>query len=112
MAEKKTKNENKERDQSILDKLDDILHSTLLESKKVYNVHETCLYLGLKPCYIYELVRNHKIPYFRSKGGKLLYFHREDLDNWALATPVPTIEQVADRRRRKSVIEAVINGKI
>ena len=35
MAEKKTKNENKERDQSILDKLDDILHYTLLESKKV-----------------------------------------------------------------------------
>lgn len=112
MAEKKTKNENKERDQSILDKLDDILHSTLLESKKVYNVHETCLYLGLKPCYIYELVRNHKIPYFRSKGGKLLYFHREDLDNWALATPVPTVEQVAATQARKRMFKAAFNGEI
>ena len=40
------------------------------------------MFLGIKRSYLYELVRNHKIPHFKSRGGKLTYFKRKDLEEW------------------------------
>lgn len=78
--------ENLENNESvnIIEQLERIRTATILASKTVYNTAEACEYMGIKKTFLYELVRAHKINHFRSKGGKLLYFKRKDLDDWML----------------------------
>lgn len=67
---------------TIDEQLNEIRTATLLGSKQIYTTSEACLFLGVKRSYLYELVRNQKIPYFKSRGGKLTYFKRTDLEEW------------------------------
>lgn len=71
-------------DKEFLAQLKEIRQATLLQSKNIYNTKEACLFLGVENSYIYELVRNNKIRYFKSAGGKLTYFRRSDLEKWML----------------------------
>ena len=64
---------------------------TPVYDKPLYTVKEAAAFLGVKRSYIYELVRTNKIPYTRSRGGKMVYLKREDLIHWATAMPVPSI---------------------
>lgn len=63
---------------------------TPVYDKPLYTVKEAAAFLGVKRSYIYELVRTNKIPYTRSRGGKMVYLKREDLIHWATAMPVPS----------------------
>lgn len=74
----------------FLAQLREIRNATLLQSKDIYNMDEACLFLGVKKTYLYELVRNKRIKYFKSAGGKLTYFKRSDLEKWMLAVGMPT----------------------
>lgn len=77
--------------EDIYAKLQEIRNATLLQSKDIYNMDEACLFLGVTKCYLYELVRKKKTKYFKSGGGKLTYFKREDLENWMLAVDIPML---------------------
>lgn len=82
----------------FLSQLQAIRNATLLQSKDIYNMDEACLFLGVKKCYLYELVRKKRIRYFKSAGGKLTYFKRKDLERWMTAVNIPSqtdIEQSA-----------------
>ena len=83
--------ENLENNESvnIIEQLERIRTATILASKTVYNTAEASEYMGIKIGFLYELVRAHKINHIRSKGGKLLYFKRKDLDDWMLYNSVP-----------------------
>ncbi len=74
----------------ILDRLDQIRDATLLASKDIYTTAEACLFLGVKRSYLYELVRNRKIKHYKSRGGKLTYFRRGDLEEWMTHNPIPS----------------------
>lgn len=63
--------------------------------KPLYTVKEAATFLGVKKSYIYELVRANKLPYSRSKGGKLIYLRREELIKWATATSVPALNSIS-----------------
>ena len=71
---------------------------TPVYDKPLYTVKEAAAFLGVKRSYIYELVRANKIPYTRSKGGKLVYIRREDLIRWAEAVPVPSIYEIYNKK--------------
>ena len=73
----------------IIERLEEISTATLLASKDIYTTAEACIFLGVKRNYLYELVRNRKIPYFKSRGGKLTYFKRKDLEEWMTDNNVP-----------------------
>lgn len=74
---------------TIDERLNEIRTATLLGSKQIYTTSEACLFLGVKRSYLYELVRNQKIPYFKSRGGKLTYFKRKDLEEWMTDNNIP-----------------------
>jgi excisionase family DNA binding protein len=76
----------------IIGRLEEIRNATLLGSKDIYTTAEACMFLGVKRSYLYELVRNRKIPYFKSRGGKLTYFKRKDLEEWMTDSNVPMID--------------------
>lgn len=63
---------------------------TPVYDKPLYTTKEAAAFLGVRTCYIYELIRGNKLPYYRSRGGKLIYIRREDLIKWAQAMYVPT----------------------
>lgn len=76
----------------IIKRLEQIQAATLLASKEIYTTAEACMFLGVKRNYLYELVRNRKIPYFKSRGGKLTYFKRNDLEAWMTDNNIPMTE--------------------
>lgn len=71
-----------------------------LRAKPIYNTSEAAAYLGVKRSYVYELIHTKKLPYFKSEGGKLTYIRREDLDAWAMATRVPSLREVKEKRNQ------------
>ena len=73
----------------IIERLEQIRTARLLASKSIYTTAEASLFLGIKQSYLYELTRNRKITYFKSRGGKLTYFKRKDLEEWMTYTSVP-----------------------
>lgn len=62
---------------------------TPIYDKPLYTTAEAVAFLGVKRSYIYELIRANKIPYYRSKGGKMIYIQRTDLLKWAQTYFVP-----------------------
>lgn len=75
--------------QDIIAQLHAIRTTTLLDVKDIYNTTEASLFLGVKRSYLYELVRNRKIKHCKSRGGKLTYFRRQDLEEWMTYNIVP-----------------------
>lgn len=75
--------------QDIIAQLHAIRTTTLLDVKDIYNTTEASLFLGVKRSYLYELVRNRKIKHYKSCGGKLTYFRRQDLEEWMAYNVVP-----------------------
>lgn len=75
--------------QDIIAQLHAIRTTTLLDVKDIYTTTEASLFLGVKRSYLYELVRNRKIKHYKSCGGKLTYFRRQDLEEWMTYNIVP-----------------------
>lgn len=66
---------------------------SLIWAKEILTTDEACLFLGIEKSYMYEMVRKKRIPYYKSKGGKLTYFKKKDLEEWMLGVPVRSEEQ-------------------
>lgn len=54
--------------------------------KTILNAEEASEFLGLKPSYVYKLTSEKKIKFFKP-SGKLIYFKKEDLENFLLQNP-------------------------
>lgn len=55
---------------------------------KYLRVQEAAEFMGVTASYLYRLVYKKAIPYYKSRGGKLTYFLREDLEAWMTSTRV------------------------
>lgn len=49
--------------------------------RKLLTTAEAADYLGYRPSYLYKLMMQHAIPYYKP-GGKLCFFDKSDLDAW------------------------------
>lgn len=56
----------------------------LLGAKKALTMHDASLLTGLSKSHLYKLVCAKAIPYYKSQGGKLTYFEKEELEAWLL----------------------------
>lgn len=54
--------------------------------KETLTVKEACEFTGLKTNALYNLMKKRKIPYFKSSGGKLAYFDKDELVKWMRGT--------------------------
>ena len=57
---------------------------TYLLRKAVLSLQETCVYLSISQSYMYKLTSTRKIPHY-SPLGKLIYFKRQELDEWVFS---------------------------
>lgn len=68
--------------------------------KEVLTTAEASAYLGLSESYIYKLTSLKQIPHYKP-NGKLVYFNRKELCEWAMRNQVQTIGQPAAINKRR-----------
>jgi excisionase family DNA binding protein len=74
----------------------------MMENKPL-NIDEAAEYLSMKKSYLYQLVYHGKIASYKP-GGKLLYFKREDLENYVYQNRKAADFELAERA------DAALNG--
>ena len=72
----------KEQGQKMEKKIDN-LEMNLLNQKAVLTFIEAARYAGLSRSYLYKLTSAGRIPHYKP-NGKMIYFNREELDNYLL----------------------------
>ena len=70
----------------IFKKLEGI-EKAILSQKDVLTFEEVCSYTGLSPSDLYKLTCTNKIPHSKP-FGKMLYFDRQELNNWLLQNQI------------------------
>ena len=70
--------------------LNELKQLALLGAKNVLSVAELSLLTGLSKSHIYKLICSKKIPHYKSEGGKLVFFKKDEVENWLCALKVPT----------------------
>ena len=63
-------------------------------TKEVLTISEASAYLGLSESYIYKLTASKQIPHYKP-NGKLVYFNRKELCDWALRNQVKPHQEMA-----------------
>lgn len=83
-------------EQMIVQKFDELKTIT----KPFLTVEELTSYLGVKTSYIYKMTHNREIPFYKP-GGKMVYFNREEIDEWVLSQRVATADEIRGEARRR-----------
>ena len=77
----------------IFNELAEIKRLTMLSGKKVLNLDDVSLITGLSKSHLYKLTWKKSIPYYKN-NGKLIYFNRDEVENWCLRYRVKTSEEI------------------
>ena len=78
-----------------LDGIEKNLFSIKLQSKEILTLEEAAEYMGMKKSYLYKLTSSNKFKFF-SPLGKLIYFLKEDINDFLLQNPNKTISSIED----------------
>ncbi len=89
----------------VTDQLQELKALVTAGSKNVLSVNDLHLLSGLSKSHIYKLICSRKIPHYRSEGGKLVYFRKDEVESWLCAIKVPT----AAESERAAVAHCVNN---
>lgn len=76
--------------EEVLNQLQELKQLAVLGAKNVLNMDDVCLLSGLSKSHLYKLVWSKRIPYYKSEGGKMTYFNKQEIENWLMAYRVPT----------------------
>ena len=79
---------------SILEQLQELKNLTVLSAKQALTMSDTALLTGLSKSHLYKLVCAKKIPYYKSQGGKLTYFDKDEVNGWMLQHRVKTSDEL------------------
>lgn len=79
--------------EKILKQLQELKQLTLLGAKNALNIEEAALLTGYSVSRLRKLVALNAIPYYKSTGGKFIYFNKIELENWMLAYRVNTSQE-------------------
>ena len=78
----------------ILNELQELKKLTLLGVKKALTMSDCSLLTGLSKSHLYKLVCAKKIPYYKSDGGKLTYFDKQEIESWLLQHRIKTTDEI------------------
>ncbi len=68
--------------ENINQKLDN-LERLMLAQKTVLTFEEFCIYCGISKAFGYKLTSKKLVPFYKPTG-KIIYFKKEEVDNWLL----------------------------
>jgi len=81
-------------DLELKNELQQIKQLTVLGAKQALTMSDTALLTGLSKSHLYKLVCKKAIPYYKSQGGKLTYFDKDEVNNWCLQHRVKTSSEL------------------
>jgi excisionase family DNA binding protein len=70
------------------------LEQMVFMAKNVFSFDEASKFLNLSKSYLYKLTSGNQIPHYKPQG-KMLYFEKEQLEEWLRQNPVKTQAQIA-----------------
>lgn len=80
-----------------LKKVADLITAKLsLNTKEVLTSEEAANYMGVSKSYLYKLTMEKKIPHYKPMG-KMVYFNRQELEQWLQANRVATDEDLSQQ---------------
>lgn len=77
---------------TIKEVLSEILENLKQKDKEIFTFQEGCNYCGISSSFMYKQTSRGNIRFYKPEG-KIIYFKKEDLDNWMLRNPQSTIEE-------------------
>jgi excisionase family DNA binding protein len=81
-------------EEKILEELQELKNLTLIGAKQALTMNDAALLTGLSKSHLYKLVCGKSIPYYKSSGGKLTYFDKDELTAWMLQHRVSTTTEI------------------
>ena len=80
-----------------LQKVADLITAKVsLNTKEVLTSDEAASYMGVSKAYLYKLTMGKKIPHYKPMG-KMVYFNRQELEQWLQANRVATDEEISQQ---------------
>lgn len=99
--------------EDLLERLS-MLENNIYTTKKVLTFSEACVYMGVSESLLYKLTAAQEVPHYKPRG-KMLYFNKEELDQWLLQNNIPTIGAVTkvetDEREDKNEVKPYFGQK-
>jgi excisionase family DNA binding protein len=78
-----------------MENIKEALDKLLEQIKPVLTFEEGCNYCGISPSSMYKHTSANRIAYYKPEG-KLIYFKRDELDEWMLRNRQSTDEEMAN----------------
>lgn len=72
------------------------IEQLLEQLKPVLNFEEGCQYCGIAQSSMYKHTSANRIPHYKPEG-KLIYFKREELDEWMLRNRQSTLDEMQQK---------------
>lgn len=85
--------------EQFFDELQQLKQLTLLQVKEALTMEDVCTLTGLSKAYIYRLVCERKIPFYKSNGGGRTYFKKSEIENWLLANRYNSVDEIETAAR-------------
>lgn len=75
---------------------DEVVKRTLYCSKLILTTEEAAAYLGLSKSYLYKMMMEQRVPYYKPMG-KMCYFDRRELEEWLHSNRSATEAEISQR---------------
>lgn len=88
----------KEREEQIVEGLQELkeaVNEALMQSADVFTVEQTAKVLDVSVAHVYRLTAARELPFYRGKGGKRMYFRKQDVVDYMLHERIASKEENA-----------------
>ena len=83
-----------EEGEKVLNELQEIKQLTVIGAKKALTMKDVALLTGLSMSCLYKKCSSREIPHWKSAGGKMTYFDKDELTGWMLKHRVKTADEL------------------
>ena len=95
--------------ESLLERIT-LLENTIFTTKRVFTFQEACMYIGVSESMLYKLTSSKEIPHYKPRG-KMVYFAKEELDEWLLQNYEPTVNEAVRMATQAAATEPFLNKR-
>ena len=79
--------------QKQLNELKELLLKQNIQQKEILTLNEVAEYLQLSKSCLYKMTSSKEIPFY-SPGGKKIYFHKKEIDDWVINSRVVPLSEI------------------
>lgn len=73
-----------------------IARQMALNTKPIFSFDEAATFLDCSKSFLYKLTAQKIVPFYRP-SGKMIFFEREDLENWVKSNRIATAQEIEDK---------------